>query len=328
VFTFTKTIKKIWSINPSLSALVVYSLICLAVSVSGLCFDHRHINNEHAWIKPCKFSISFTLYGLTMTWLGQYLLRHRKFFHGTCIAALIGGVLELSAIVLQVLRGTTSHFNTGTPFDHSVFILVKVAIMPVALAVVAIFILLLRQKELPPVVGSALHWAVFLTIVGLIPGILMILPDPLQDAITQYKQFDGHTVGFPEGGPGLPWLGWSTVAGDLRIAHFVGIHALQVLPLIGFAIMKLLPSLSTQRQRTLVWNAGLTYLSAILLLTWQALQAESIIAASPATITVAILIGIASISGAMFTILIPHQFIEIGSEILHEAEVLAETESV
>jgi len=236
-------------------------------------------------------------------------------------------VLELSAIILQVLRGTTSHFNTGTPFDHGVFILVKIAIMPVALAVVAIFALLLRQKELPPVVGSALHWAVFLTIIGLVPGILMILPDPLQDAITQYKQFDGHTVGFPEGGPGLPVIGWSTVAGDLRIAHFVGIHALQILPLIGFAIIKIFPGLSVRRQRALVWNAGITYLSVIVLLTWQALQGESIISASPSTLAAGILVAIASISAALFTILLPHRIVQIGTEMLSEAEVLTETES-
>jgi len=320
VAKLSKTFKKIWLTNPSLCALVVFSLLCLCVSLCGLCFDHRHINNEHAWIKPCKFSISFTLYGATMIWLGQFLLRHRRFFHGTCVAALIGGVVELSAIILQVLRGTTSHFNVGTPFDHGIFILVKVAIMPLALAVVAIFALLLRQKELPPVVGSALHWAVFLTMVGLIPGILMILPDPWQDAITQYKQFDGHTVGFPEGGPGLPVIGWSTVAGDLRIPHFVGIHALQVLPIIGFAIIKLFPNMSIARQRALVWNAGLTYFTVILLLTWQALQAESITAASPATMTAALLIALASLSGAIFTIFLPQRIVQIASEILTETE--------
>jgi hypothetical protein len=317
----SKTFKKIWSINPSLSALVIFSLACLVLSSTGLMFDHRHINNEHAWIKPCKFSISFTLYGVTMLWLGQFLLRHRKLFQATCIAALIGGVLELSAIILQVLRGTTSHFNVDTPFDHGVYILVKIAIMPLALAVVAIFILLLRQKELPPVVGSALHWAVFLTIVGLIPGVLMILPDPWQDAITQYKQFDGHTVGFPEGGPGIPWLGWSTVAGDLRIPHFVGIHALQVLPIVGFAVMALFPRISIARQRALVWNAGLTYLAVILLLTWQALQAESVMTPSALTVFVGVVIAITCLASAACTIFLPQRLVQVNPEILTETEV-------
>ncbi len=47
-----------------------------------------------------------------------------------------------------------------------------------------------------------------------------------------------HTAGSPDGGPGLPFISWSTQYGDLRIAHFLGIHSLQLLPLLGYYIAK------------------------------------------------------------------------------------------
>ncbi len=286
--------RKHWRSNRPLGLLVVFSLACLVVSIVVLAVDPRLIGGEHAWIKPCKFSISLAVYGLTMMWLSRFLTADQKLFRRITVAALTGSVIELSAIILQVARGTASHFNSATPFDQTVFWIVIAAIMPVSFAIVAIYIMLLRERSLPAVVGAALRWGLFLTIVGLIPGVLMILPDRLQDVIAPYRQFDGHTVGYHQGGPGLPWLGWSTVAGDLRVAHFVGLHAIQVLPVVAYLISRSFPNLSSEGQRSLVWNFGFTYLCFVGLLIWQALAGES--AAAPGARTVLAGMTVAAVS--------------------------------
>jgi hypothetical protein len=286
-------------------ALVVFSLVCLLVSLVGLGTDARLINGEHGWIKPCKFSLSLTIYGLTLIWFSPFVTGHKKFFKVISVAALVGTIIELPAIMLQVVRGTTSHFNTATTFDQAMFLITVVAIMPAAFGVLSLLIMLLREKNLPPVIGLALRWGVFLTAIGLIPGVLMVLPDHMQDILTASKQFEGHTIGFPEGGPGLPILGWSTIAGDLRVAHFVGIHALQVLPIVGYAVAVLMPHLSTLRQKSLIWNAGATYLGCTGLLMWQALCAESVAAPSEQTVIYYSMLFAGSAMWATGTILLP-----------------------
>jgi hypothetical protein len=45
-----------------------------------------------------------------------------------------------------------------------------------------------------------------------------------------------HTVGAPDGSEGMPLVNWSRKYGDLRIAHFFGMHALQLLPLAAYYV--------------------------------------------------------------------------------------------
>jgi hypothetical protein len=251
--------------NRPLIILIAFSLFCLVVSLSGLSVDHRTINGELAWAKPCKFSLSLAVYGATLIWFSRYLTRHRRFFQLTCRASLAGTVVELSAIIMQVVRGTSSHFNSSTGFDHCVFAVITLAILPVAFSVLALFVMLWREENLPEVLGLSLKWGVFLTLVGLIPGVLMLLPEGLRDA------------------------------GDLRVAHFMGIHGLQVLPFVGLALDRLCIKLSTVQQRQLLWNVGLTYLSFIFLLTWQALHSESVVGPSAGTVAIALSVFASSV---------------------------------
>jgi hypothetical protein len=303
LLTVANALRHCWLLDAPLTAMVAFSLLSLMFSFSGLCFDHRHISGELAWIKPCKFGISIALYGASLIWLERFLNTGQRLFRLTTVGALAGAILELVAIITQVLRGTTSHFNDATPVDAALWYMVKLSIMPVALAVIVLCILLMRQKGLPSVLGLSLRLGTLLTIVGLLPAIIMILPESAQQFITEVE-VNGHTIGFVTGGPGLPWLGWSTVAGDLRAAHFVGLHALQVMPLLGWAISHYLTKIGTRRQLDLMWNAGLTYFCVISLLTWQALRAESIVHPGNQTlIAYAMLIALSAL--ALFLTLLP-----------------------
>jgi hypothetical protein len=94
-----------------------------------------------------------------------------------------------------------------------------------------------------------------------------------------------HAVGVADGGPGLPVVGWSTQGGDLRVAHFVGLHALQILPLLGLALARFGPAwLPTRDRSRLVGVAAAFWIALVLLLTWQALRGQSLIAPDALTL--------------------------------------------
>jgi hypothetical protein len=89
---------------------------------------------------------------------------------------------------------------------------------------------------------GALRLGMSIAIIGAFSGALMTRPPPTQMAAARPGQpipiTGAHTVGAPDGGPGLPGTGWSTAHGDLRLPYFIGLHALQVLPLIAFALRR------------------------------------------------------------------------------------------
>jgi len=94
-----------------------------------------------------------------------------------------------------------------------------------------------------------------------------------------------HAVGVEDGGPGLPVVGWSTQGGDLRVAHFVGLHGLQILPLLGLALVRVAPGWLPMRDRSrLVGVAAVFWIALTLLLAWQALREQPLIAPDALTV--------------------------------------------
>jgi hypothetical protein len=261
------------------------ALLC-AASLLGLLVDDRTLVNAPVWLKPLKFSVSVGTYALTLAWLLTLVRRGRRagWWFGTVFAAGIG--VDVGLIVVQMIfRDNTLHFNKATAADIAMNNVVAGGAYAAWLMTAAVVVLLLVQRLPDRALNSALRWGMTLALAGMAVAMLMFSPTPAQQAVLaaggKPSTFGAHSVGVEDGGPGLPVLGWSTAGGDLRVPHFVGIHGLQVLPLVAFGLLLLArryPLLGSDVvRRRLVRTAGFGYAGLLALLTWQARRGQSIV---------------------------------------------------
>jgi hypothetical protein len=226
---------RLWRTEPVLTGTGLFLAGLIVPFALGIVLDPRVITGAPAWLKPTKFAISTAIYSLTLAWVFGFLpewTRTRRIV-GNATAFVM--LFEVAIIAGQAARGTTSHFNTGTPLDTTLFAVMGLAIMTQTVLSVAVAVALWRQRFADPALGWALRLGMVLTIAGASTGALMTRPTAAQIVevrATHRMPISGaHTVGAPDGGPGLPLTGWSTRYGDVRVPHFVGLHALQILPL-------------------------------------------------------------------------------------------------
>jgi len=241
-----------WS--PVMMRMAAVCAALLGVSLIGLVVDDRVITGAPAWLKPAKFGASGAIYLVTMTWMMRDLSPTRLVHVAT---SLIGWILalETALIALQAARGTTSHFNIDTPLDAAIF-----SAMGVGIATVWIMSAVLLWKHLHTpatdrTMAMVLRVGLALNIAGAGVGWTMTQPRPEQLAAMQRGerpfQVGSHTVGAPDGGEGLPLTQWSRAHGDLRIPHFVGMHAWQLLPLLLLGMRWLRTAANDGAERTL-----------------------------------------------------------------------------
>jgi hypothetical protein len=282
-------LRQSFRINPQLTIVGILMLFTFAGTLLGLIVDHRVITGVPAWVKPAKFAISLGIYSFTILWLLSFIQGHRRLVSLVTNATALFVIVEMVIITTQVIRGTTSHFNFSTPLDATLFQVMGTGAVLAWIMGAIVAILLLIQRMTDTAFAWSLRLGILLSLVGMAIAFLMTQPTTLQLAALHAGQpmkiVGAHSVGVADGGPGLPFLGWSTVGGDLRIPHFIGLHALQVLPFIGwFLSRRRFANLRTGHRVALIWTFGLSYLSLITLLTWQALRAQSIIAPDALTL--------------------------------------------
>ena len=278
------------------AAMTVLAVVCLA----GLLVDQRELLGVGVWEKPLKFAISTAIYSFTWSWLIGQLTRFRRaaWWAGSASAILL--LVEMVIIVGAAAVGATSHFNVSTPLNTALWAVMAFSISALWVATFVVSILLFRNRLGDPARTVAIRSGAIIALVGM--GLAFLMTGPAGDQISNYQGVIGaHAVGVADGGPGLPVLGWSTVAGDLRIPHFVGMHALQLIPL-ALIVIELLsrrvPRLRDVVVRTrLVAIVAVTYALTLAVVTWQALRGQSIV--HPDALTLAVGGAIAALALAV-----------------------------
>lgn len=295
------------AINRPLALAVCIMLATLVAAFVGLIVDRQVITGAPAWLKPAKFALSISIYCATFLWLLTFVSVHARTVRLVAWATAAGLTVEMALIALQVVRGTTSHFNVSTPFNSAVWSLMGGSVVCIWTANLVLGIVLLRQRFHDPAFAWALRLGVFISLIGMGVAFFMTSPTGAQRAAAKMGGgmpiAGAHTVGVADGGPGLPVLGWSTVGGDLRVPHFVGLHGLQLLPLLGWLLIRFGTRLRPATRTALVWIAGLGYLGVVGLLTWQALRGQSIVHPDARTIITASSLVAAAVGASCIVLL-------------------------
>jgi hypothetical protein len=232
---------------------LVYLFLFLVLVILPL-FDLRELFGVSIWNKPAKFFLSTTILIWTIGWIMEDLPQRQaiKFISYGVLSMLS---LELILITIQAIRGTGSHFNISTPFNGIVFSLMGIFIFINSLFFIYLLILFTRIKTLPKGYKIGIQIGLVIFIIAGYEGYLMAANL-------------SHTVGAMDGQEGIYFLGWAKTYGDLRIFHFLGLHALQVLTLVGWLFFR------NQPEKMLLFGLFYFFLASATL--WLALQGNSI----------------------------------------------------
>jgi hypothetical protein len=251
--------------NPVLAWTAAFQVALAIFALIAMPFDHRAILGINPWIKPLKFDVSVAIMLLTLaaTLSGLQGFDRSRLWIGAGVGIALS--LENCIISLQSLRGVRSHMNYSTPLDASLFSFMGVFIViSTVLFAWALGLVVLDTTRWPPAVALGVRLGLLTFLAGSLEGVLMVA-------------HGGHTVGANDGLSGLPVVNWSRDHGDLRIAHFFALHALQAFPFLGWLLSR--TSMNVKPQLALTCVGAAAYLAAVWLLFHQAMAGRPILGA-------------------------------------------------
>jgi hypothetical protein len=251
-------IKEIFVHNKILFWLGGIHFILFSILLLYAPFNNTVVLGINSVLKPMKFALSIWVFSWTMALILHYVQDVRK-VKTYSWAAVVALGFEQVAITAQALRGELSHFNKTTIYNSVLYSLMGIFILGITLWTAHIAYIFIKQKAhtLPPSIVLSIK-------IGLIYFVFFSLFGGYVSGL------EGHTVGAADGGEGLWFLNWSKSFGDLRVAHFFGIHSLQIIPL--FAICAEKYSMDSGFSVKAVWVFSLVYLNYVVVTLIQGLM--------------------------------------------------------
>jgi hypothetical protein len=218
----------IQSVKTKNETLFYYGIVCLVFALFFLALTkitNTQVYNVNAWYKPFKFAFSTFLYAWAMAWYCSYLPSFNINLFNWTVIILLG--FEIIYIAIQAGKGQLSHYNMSTPVYAALYSMMALAASLVTLYTAYVGLLFFTNEfpELPIYYVWAIRLGILIFVIFSFEGFVM------GSRLT-------HTIGGPDGGAGIPILNWSTKFGDPRISHFIGMHALQVLPIVSYYLLK------------------------------------------------------------------------------------------
>jgi hypothetical protein len=235
--------------NSALLACAVFHLgLLLICFILGL-LDGRMVAGVNPWLKPAKFCISVAVYCATLSIILGLIdgFTKMRLWVGRAVATLM--FAEVFLITFQAARGVTSHYNVTSPLDGLIFAAMGILIGINTVLDSVVFGLFLLSPA--PQVSTGALW-------GIRFGLVLFIAASFEGFVMIMNQ--AHTVGAEDGGAGVAWFNWSKEHGDLRVAHFLGLHALQILPLAGLLIDRFMAAPSARAAAISALSAGYGWL--------------------------------------------------------------------
>jgi hypothetical protein len=250
--------------SPILHAIVLVHFVFALVCIVGITIDERTLAGISVWIKPLKFWISGGIYILTLAFFitkYPYSTKKKNVIRNIVAWTLL---LETGIIFYQAVRGVRSHYNQDSMFDGMLFAAMGILIGINVLIMIWLAVDAARLKlKVAKSIQVAICFGWIVVIIGSWVGGQMI------------GQM-AHNVSVADGGEGLPILNWSTVAGDLRVAHFLGLHGIQIIPLFAWILAKKWNT-TTRNKVIAVLLFGLLFSACIAYVFYQAKQGSPLI---------------------------------------------------